>query len=454
MTDIERIKQRLVENYVAKRRKSQEYYEKAKHYLPGADTRSATFFEPFPFVTDSAQGCKIVDLDGNEYYDFMNNYTSLAHGHAFAPVVAAIQEQAAKGTAHGTNFEAQYEVAKLLCDRVAALDEVRFANSASEAVMFAMRAARAFTGKDGFLKINGGYNGATDFTCVNSHVDLEHGDHPQPLTGRGIPACLKQDTYVAPFNNLTVMEEILKAHNDKIAAIIMEPMMGGGGCIMPEDGYLKGVRALADKYNVLLILDETITLRFSEGGMEKIYDVRPDLFTTGKTIGGGLPVGAFGGRRDIMEMFNPTRPDSIEHTGTFCGNAITMAAGVACMRHFTQNEINRINLLGERLKSGLNQIFADLGVNGCVQGFGSVMQINNYSAVPARTAEEFAISKAAGDKPNGSISDCVHLSMVTKGVMFARRGMVVLSTAMDDSTVDFALNAFRETYQELRPLLP
>ena len=450
MVEKNQIRENLIKRYEAKHAGSRAYYEKACSCLPGADTRSAAYFAPFPFVTEKAQGCRMVDIDGNEYYDFLNNYTSLAHGHAFAPVVKAVQEQAEKGTAFATNLELQYNLAKLLCGRVSCLDEIRFANSASEAMMFAMRAARAFTGKDGFLTINGGYSGSTDFLQANYPPDLEHGKSPQPKAGRGISGSIVKDIYVAPFNDLNRMEEILKQNNEKIAAILMEPMMGSSGCIMPEPGYLEGVRRLADKYEVLLIFDETITLRFSEGGLGEIYGVKPDLLVTGKTIGGGLPVGAFGGAKVIMEQFNPAQEDCISHTGTFNGNSITMAAGLAAMQYFTQTEIDRINGLGDRMKKGILDIFSSLNINGCVQGFGSILQINHHSLVSAKNAEEFYIS----EKLDGLLCSCIHLSMVTKGVFFAPRGMIVLSTAMNEQVIDEALYAFREAYEEIRSLLP
>lgn len=450
----QQIMNNILNTYVEKRQFSKKYVEKACKYLPGGDTRSAGYFDPIPIVTDYSKGYKIVDIDGNEYIDFVNNFTALIHGHAFPPVVKAIQEQVEKGTANATFFENQHDLAKLLSDRIPSVDQIRFANSATEAVMFAMRAARTFTGKDGFIRMNGGYNGSSDFVGVNQAPDVTFNDIPNIISGRGISKSVVQDNYIVPFNDLETMEKVLINNMDKIAAILMEPMLGAGGCIMPVEGYLKGVEALAKKYDVLLIFDETITLRFSEGGMAPLYGVKPDMICTGKIIGGGLPIGAFGGRRDIMELFNPSRPNSITHSGTFSGNTITMASGLAAMEAYTKPEIDRLNNLGDRLREGLNQIFKDLDIKACVQGYGSVLQIA-YLNKPARTAKEYVLKGGkvtlSGDT-GVSISKYVHLAMLNRGIFYAKRGSIALTTVMEESTIDHTIQMFRDTFKEVKPL--
>jgi len=419
----------------------------AKKVLPGGDTRTTTYFAPYPAYMEKGRGCYLYDCDGNRYIDFLNNFTSLIHGHAHPAVVEAAQEQLSKGTVFGSAATAQAELAEILCQRVPSIDLIRFGNSGTEATMMAMRAARAFTGKDVILKMDGGYHGHHDFAGVNVAPDFEATDLPEArITWAGVPACVLDGVMVTRFNDLQATERILQAHQDKIAAIIMEPVLGAGGAIPAQPGYLQGMRNLADKYGVLLIFDEIITFRLSLGGIQRLEAVTPDITALGKIIGGGFAVGAFGGRRDIMERFDPAHPQTIYHSGTFSGNSITMAAGVATLKHYRQAEIDRVNELGERLATGLTQAFQTIGLKGHASGWGSVVQVR-WTDQPVTTPRAaFAAVAAAKELPH-----LLHLELMNRGIYTASRGLFCTSTPMTEEDIDEATAAFEAALRVLKP---
>ena len=422
---------------------------KAKNYLPGGDTRSATYFFPNPAYMERGQGCYLYDADENQYLDFLNNYTSLVHGHAHPAVIKAAREQLERGPVLGSASTIQVELAEKICNRIPGMEMVRFCNSGTEATMMAMRAARAFTGKDVIVKMDGGYHGSHDFAEVNVTPDLEAEGLPTPhLEGPGIPACIEAGVMVSRFNDLEATEAILKEHHGQIAAIILEPMPGSGGLIPPQAGYLQGLRTLADRYNVLLIFDEVITFRLSLGGLQRLAEVEPDLTALGKIIGGGFPVGAFGGRREIMTQFDPAQPKSISHSGTFNGHNVVMAAGNATLQHLPQAAIERINHLGDRLREGFNQAFQEAGIKGQATGLGSLVQVHWRDGQIQSPAEALLGIKGAAQLPQ-----LLHLEMMNRGIYSASRGMFITSTAMTEKEIDQVLAAFAGSLSALKPYI-
>ncbi len=447
MDYVEKVKLDIVSQYQEKTRKSKKLLEIARKYIPGGDTRTAAYFGPYPFFGDYGKGFSLYDVDGNKYTDFVNNFTTLIHGHAFGPVVEAVKRQAELGLVHGTPIESQYKLAKILIDRVSGVETVRFSNSATEATLFAMRAARAFNGRSAFIRMDGGYNGCHDFAEVNITPDYKAEGMPRSIPERGIPASVADETFVVPFNDLNATEQILKEHSHKIAGIIMEPVLGAGGAVLPEEGYLKGMRDLADKYDVILIFDETISFRLHEGGLQGMYGVNADLTTFGKIIGGGAPVGAFGGRRDIMDVFNVSTPNFVVHSGTFSGNALTMAAGIANMEHYGKKEIERINRLGDLLKDGIQKAANRSGVPVQVHGFGSLVS-PMYSERKMRNAKEVALYTSKSRE----LQTYIHLEMLNRGISFLERGLFVISTPMNESLIEDAVKNYGETLEMLKPV--
>ena len=445
----EKIKQQIVGQYMARTQKSRQIFDKAVKVLPGGDTRALAHFDPYPFYAAKGNGCHIYDCDNNKYIDVVNNMTALVHGHAHPHIVDALSRQTPKGTCHAAPIELQVALAEHICNRVDSIDMIRFCNSGTEATLFAMRGARAFTGRDIIVKIDGGYNGSHDAAQINSSPDMSDSKLPKVTIPLGVPACTADGIVPVQFNDLDAVEEILSQNSDSIAAVILEPMMGAGGGIIANDGYLKGVRKLTEQHDVLLILDEVITLRFHEGAYQAIADIKPDLTALGKIIGGGMPVGAFGGRKDIMEIFNPTRPEYISHSGTLSGNAMTMAAGLACMEIYTQKEIDRLNALGEKIRRGFEGAMKSCGVKGQVAGYGSVLMIWFFEK-PANNGKEFVASVMGCI----DIAKMMHLALMNEGIYCGAKGflMMALSTPMNEEVVDIIIDKFKKAMTVAAPL--
>jgi glutamate-1-semialdehyde 2,1-aminomutase len=443
------IASQIISEYVRRHPKSQARDEQARRYLPGGDTRIATYYAPFPTYIAQAQGCTLYDHDGNRYVDFLNNYSSLVHGHAHPAIVEAAADQMTRGSVFGAAADYQVELAELLCERVPSIDLVRFTNSGTEATMMAMRAARAFTGRDLIVKIEGGYHGSHDFAEVSVSPDASATGLPQArLEDAGVPAAVLNAVRVAPFNSLDAMETVLSQHAGQIAAIIVEPLPNSGGMIPPEPGYLRGLRELANKYGALLIFDEIVTFRLDRGGYQNIEGVQPDLTALGKIIGGGFPVGAFGGRREIMQQFDPHQPGFLKHTGTFNGNNITMVAGLTGMQLLDAETIRRINALGDRMRDGIGAAFRSVGIQGQATGYGSLMQLH-WTNAALRTPKEALLAARGLDK----LKTLFHLQLMNRGIYIGPRGLLTVSTPMNESIIDGALAVIEETLNDLKPTI-
>jgi glutamate-1-semialdehyde 2,1-aminomutase len=389
-------------------------------------------------------GCRLTDVDGNEYIDFLNNYSALVLGHNHPEVHEAVKAQLDRGTALGGPAECQFRHAEHLCTRFPGMEMVRYCNSGTEATMFAMRAARAYTAKDAIIKMDGGYHGTHDYAEVNVVHDLPLGSLDCP----GVPTAVLQDVYVTPFNDLQAIEELLSRQADRIAAIIVEPMLGASGVIPPVNGYLQGLRSLADKYGVLLIFDEVITFRLSLGGLQKVEKVTPDLTALGKFIGGGFPVGAFGGRSEIMSYYDPGHPQRLYHSGTFNGNNISMTAGLAAMRAYDQQAVDRINKSGDHLRQGFRGALKTSGIKGIVTGIGSLCQIHWGEGEIKTAGDSRNHLKAAKNLPR-----LLHLELLNRGIFIAPRGFCCISTPMTGKEIDHSIKAFSETLGVLKPYI-
>jgi len=444
----ERIKEEIFLTYGERTQGAKARDQKAKSRLPGGDTRTATYFFPYPPYMVEGRGCCLYDCDGNEYIDFLNNYTSLIHGHAHPRIVEAARTQLEKGTVLGGPAEIQFKHAEHLCGRVPSLEMIRYCNSGTEATLFALRAARAHTGKDGLIKMDGGYHGSHDAVDVNVMPDTSGADTPLAHVERGVPQSVLNDVCIVPFNDLPAVEKALKAHKERIAAVIVEPVMGAGGGIPPEPGYLQGLRELTRQHDVLLIFDEIISFRMHRGGMQARLGVTPDITALGKIIGGGFPVGAFGGKREIMERFSPFHPENIAHSGTFNGNNITMAAGLAAMELYDQAEADRLNALGDRMRSGFKNAMDRVGLHGQVLGMGSVVVVmwRRGKNINARHSVESVMS-------GGALPSLIHLEMLNRGIYFAGRGMFAVSTPMTGKEIDRAVSAFEGALEKLKPVV-
>lgn len=430
------IPEQITARFLERTPKSQAMSARAQRVLPGGDTRTGVYYAPYPAFMVQGSGAYLTDLDGNRYLDFLNNYTSLVHGHAHPALIEAARDQLSNGSVYASPMVKQVELAELICERVPGVSQLRFCNSGTEATMLAVRAARAFTGKSGILKMLGAYHGSHDLAAATA----------DPEADRGIPEGLRQNIFYAPFNDLTAVEKILSEHADEIAGILLEPVPNAGGIPLPRRDYLEGLRALADRYNVLLIFDEVVTLRLNEGGYQKIAGVTPDLTAMGKIIGGGFAVGAFGGTPEIMAQFDPARPDHIPHSGTFNGHSVTMAAGIASLQTLSQPEIDRINALGDRLAAGFDEAFTEAGIVGKTTNMGSLVQVHWRGGEISNMGDVSEGFRGAGDLPF-----LLHLAMLNRGIYSAARGEYNISTVVAAAEVEQVITNFNESLHHLKP---
>jgi len=408
----------LSSRYVSKTEKSKRLYERAKRVLPAGVSYFIRFVEPYPFYTARAKGSKLVDVDGNEYVDFWMGHHALILGHSPPKVVREVKRQIAQGTHYGTCNELEIALAEQVVKMVPNAEMVRFSNSGTEAVMYTTRLARAYTGRDKIAKFEGGWHGGYDavYVAVKSPFNL-------PESG-GLTQGAVKDTIVLPFNDLEAVRRVLK--NEKLAAVMVEPVIGAGGCIPAEKEFLKGLRELCTDNGALLIFDEVITgFRLAPGGAQQLYGVKPDVTFLGKILGGGFPIGAVIGPREIMERMDPLlyeRPRFSFHGGTFCGNPVTMTAGLTTLKMLEDGRlINRLNKLGDYVRQQLSDIFGRKGLSAQLTGVGSLFH-THFTSEKVRDVNAVV-------RTDREMLTKYHAHLLGRGVFFLPTKMGALSTA-------------------------
>jgi glutamate-1-semialdehyde 2,1-aminomutase len=411
---------------------SRELFEEARSYLPGGDTREVTFHAPYPTFVEEASGTTLTTADGEELLDFLNNYTAAVLGHAPEAVVEAVTERFARGSGFAAPTREATELARRIVERTPSIDHVRFANSGTEATMNAIRAAMVHTGNDDVLKVHGGYHGTHDTVMVG--VD---GDGPEA----GVPREVGDRVYTTPFNDPDALAAAFERHAD-LACFVVEPVMGHAGMVPATTEYLEAARDLTEDTDTLLVFDEVMTYRLGVGGAQERYGVTPDLTALGKFIGGGLPAGAFGGREDVMSVFDPASEDGAIHSGTFNGNPATMAGGAATLDALDADAIARLNDLGAVARERLADAAESVGIPVQVTGDGSFFNVHLTDSPVTDHA-----SSAAGDPA----TERLFLEMRNRGVFLAPRGMGNVTTPMGEGELDRLVETFEEALGELSP---
>ena len=383
----------------------------AAEAMPGGNTRTVLHYSPFPVAFQGGQGQRLTDLDGHTYTDFLGEYSAGLYGHSH-PVILEAAERALKGgLVLGGPNEYEAVLAHLVKSRFPSVELIRFCNSGTESNLMAIATARAATGRTHLLAFEGAYHGGLlKFAGGASKVNA-----PYP-------------SVIAPYNDIEATLALIEQHKTVLAAIIVEPMIGSGGAIPAERGFLAALREAATQHGIVLIFDEVMTSRLSPGGLQETLGIRPDLTTFGKYLGGGFSFGAFGGARDLMALYDPTRPDSLAHAGTFNNNVMTMAAGLAGLEQvYTPEAARALTATGDALRGRLNRLFAERNVAAQVTGVGSLMNIH---------FQRGAIRRPADVVPAEEKRALFHLEMMARGYYLARRGYMTLSLALEAPDYD------------------
>ena len=426
--------------------KSKARWQEAAEYLPGGDSRNSIFWDPYPIFVTSASGCHVVDADGVDRLDFINTMTTMILGHAPPPVMGAVKEQLDRGVAYNAPNEHQIRLAKLLCDRVPSFDLVRFTNSGTEATLNTIRAARAFTGKNKFAKVEGGYHGTHDAVTVSVRVDVKKaGEAQQPkavAASEGLADGILDQVVVIPFNDTANARRILEDNKHQLAAVIVEPVMGSVGMIPGTAEFLTMLREFTEENGIVLIFDEVISFRVAPGGSQQYYGITPDMTSLGKIIGGGFAVGAFGGRQEIMELYDPPKGPKVSHAGTFTANPVTMVAGAVTLEHLTPDVYRDLAELTELLRQGIRRVCSDLEVPVQVTGLGSLFGIH-FTGQPIVNYRDIAAEDAA-------LRTQVFLGLMNEGILMASNLVGGLSTALGEEEVNTFVEALKSVLERQR----
>lgn len=405
-----------VEQFAAANPRSAAHYQESTSYMPGGNTRTVLYSSPFPLCIVEGWEARLRDADGRVYVDLLGEFTAGLFGHSDPVIRAAIDEALDGGVNLSGHNHLEAGLARIVCERFPSIDLVRFTNSGTEANLMAIATAMAWTGRKTILCFDGAYHG--------SMISFPPG---------GSPVTVPHQFVTAPYNDVEAALRVARAAGDDLAAILIEPMLGAGGSIPADHAFLQALRDEADRLGAVLIFDEVMTSRLSPGGRQAILGIIPDMTTLGKYIGGGMSFGAFGGRADLMRLYDPRDPNALMHAGTFNNNVLTMAAGYAAMsKLLTPERCVALNAAGDRLRDQLTQIFEQTGAPYAVSGLGSVMTIHP-------TGAEDVVPQ---------LRDLLFFDLLQRGYYIARRGMIALSLPVTDEDLDGFLEAVTEMVDE------
>jgi glutamate-1-semialdehyde 2,1-aminomutase len=413
------------EQYRARNPKSLALHEQACAALPGGNTRHSIYIDPFPLTMVKGEGARMWDADGHEYVDFLSEFTAGVFGHSHPAIRRALDEALDQGWNMGAHGPSEARFAAAIRDRFPSIDLVRFTNSGTEANLMAVALARALSGRSKILVFKGGYHGGVFY-----------------FRGKGSAVNAPYDFLEAEYNDIAATRALVEPHRQDLAAILIEPMLGGSGCIPATREFLADLRALASETGAVLIFDEVMTSRLAPGGLQEVHGILPDMTTLGKYVGGGMSFGAFGGKASLMEWYDPRRADGFQHAGTFNNNVLTMNAGyVGLTEVYPPERARALNDFGDGLRERLNAVVRRRGLKMQFTGIGSMIGAHMTDA-PIRNETD-------AKKGNAALLDLFYFDLLARGVWFAKRGMMALSIALDQSDADKLVSAV-EDFAETR----
>jgi glutamate-1-semialdehyde 2,1-aminomutase len=422
-------------------RLSREAFERAKRVFIDGTTRVTIERDPIPRYMERGEGAYLFDLDGRKFLDLNGNFTTLIHGHRFEPVIEAVTRQLQSGTCFANPTLAEINLAELICDRVPGVETIRFVNTGSEAVMFAIKAARAFTGRPAIAKIEGAYHGAYDWVEVSQASTPDNWGAPEEPAAvpyyRGMPASVVSEVVTLRFNEAAQAETLIAKHADRLAAIVLDPMPSRAGLIAPTREFIAAIHAAAQRHGVLIIADEVLSFRQGYEGASARHGLKPDLFTLGKIIGGGMPIGAIAGRREVMSMFDATgRRPTVPQGGTFSANPLSMVAGFASMLALDHAAFKHLETLGDRLRALLDAAIARHGAPFTVSGAASLFRIHPKAKLPRDFRE------AAMTAPEAAVMKELSRAYAEAGIILPIGAAACLSTPMTTADIEQVASVF------------
>ncbi len=431
--------------------KSESLYRRAQAVLPGGVSRNAVLRAPCPIYASHGRGCRVTDIEGVERLDVANNMASLIHGHAYAPVVEAVTEQLRHGSAWNMATEVEVEYAEAMTRRVPGFDRIRFVNSGTEAILCALKAARAYTGRPKIAKVEGAYHGVYDYAEVSqtaTPTDWGAPEHPASVpVCSGTPRGVLDDVIVIPFNDPAMAMALLDEHAEQLACVLVDPLPHRVGMIPASDEFVDAIHAWTRRNDSLLVFDEVITFRIGYAGAQERYRVRPDITALGKIIGGGFPVGALAGRAEVMDVLDPLRkPLLFPHSGTFSANPVTMTAGLTAMRYFDRAAVGQLNALGDRARRQIAEAIVGEQMPLSVTGAGSMFRIHPTRLAPANYREAFHPPALAALKQR------IVEGALERGVLLIESCSGALSTPMIESDIDEITDVLAASFRAARPL--
>jgi glutamate-1-semialdehyde 2,1-aminomutase len=425
--------------YRAEGARSRALYQRAQAVMPGGNTRHSVALAPYPVFLASGRGCRVRDVEGEERIDFVNNFTSLILGHADPDVSAATQARIAEGTAFAGPTELDVELAELLTGRLPSVERIRFCNSGTEAVMLALKAARAFTGRPRIAKIEGAYHGLYDYAQISEGPSPEQwgpAERPASVAEAGSAPGAAADVVVLPWNDAEACVSLIEENRDSLAAVIVDALPLGLGLVPPRDGFLAHLREVTRAHRIMLVADEVLNFRLGYHGAFHDLGIRADLTCLGKIIGGGFPVGAVGGREEVMSVFDHTRATLVHHGGTYNGNPVTMTAGLVTMRKMTPAAFARLDRMGDALREKVRALLRCRGRGGQVLGRGSLFCVRLTDDV---LSDWRTVSRHVRGEP--AYRQICH-EMLSRGIVTSPRGIIgCLSTPMEEPELDAFVDA-------------